>query len=121
MASQFQDYWTCAIVDSYTTLEFYYDVSKEVCPAQKSRIVCSRLENIVGDDDAELSVQSPAEILLWKRCCLEACRDWIQNIYSGHVDIHQCTFYPFGMLYDSGSLIIETGRSSKGRAAGLLL
>ncbi|KAJ4288629.1 hypothetical protein N0V90_011866 [Kalmusia sp. IMI 367209] len=109
MTSCFDEYWTKAVVENYMTSDAYIDVGKELCPAQGSSI---RREEM---DDGEH--KGVAKTLLWKRCCLDTYNEWMRGKVS---DRHQRTFYPFSMLHDSGSMTIETHRSSKSRAGGLL-
>jgi hypothetical protein len=109
MMTRFQKYWTGAIDEAHITSEFYFDVGKEVCPGQRSRV------NRTKDEEDE-----PAETLMWRRCCLETYGDRIQGQYTGAADTPRRMFYPFSMLYDSGSMTIETGQMSKARAEGLL-
>lgn len=45
MTSRFQNCWADAVVEAYMTPEFYFDVGKEVCPAQKSRVAGTWVEN----------------------------------------------------------------------------
>ncbi|KAH7012026.1 hypothetical protein B0J12DRAFT_733727 [Macrophomina phaseolina] len=120
MTSRFQNCWTDSIAEAYITPEFYFDVGKEVCPVQKSRVARTRVENEAGEDGIQREGEAPAETLLWKRCCLETFGNWIQGYHGQAADGHQTTFYPFSMLHDSGSMTIETHQSSKSRAVGLL-
>ncbi|PVH90217.1 hypothetical protein DM02DRAFT_665366 [Periconia macrospinosa] len=113
MISRFNEYWTGAVTESYITSETYIDVGKEVCPAQTSRCTFE-----VGAEDGE--DETLAKTLMWKRCCLEAYSEWMQGWYDQGKGGYRKTFYPFSMLHDSGSLTIETHRSSTSRAGGLL-
>lgn len=53
------------------TPEFYFDVGKEVCPAQKSRVIGIWVENESDENGVQLEGEALAETLLWKKCCLE--------------------------------------------------
>lgn len=52
-----------------------------------------------------------AEALPYKRCCLESYSSQIFNFPAGK-KVKQQVFYPFTLLWDTGSLTIETGKRS---------
>ncbi|KAL2810795.1 hypothetical protein BDW59DRAFT_155613, partial [Aspergillus cavernicola] len=64
MTDRFEEYWHHAIVEDYTTAEFYFDIAKEVCPSGTSRVA-------VQHDHAEALPEQPQgsqpRTLLWKR------------------------------------------------------
>ncbi|KAL2812457.1 hypothetical protein BDW59DRAFT_155254 [Aspergillus cavernicola] len=105
MTDQFEEYWHHVIVEDYTTAEFYFDITKEVCPSGTSWVA-------VQHDHAEALPEQPQgsqpRTLLWKQCCLDSYAAWIQNPHGSIKDGFQQTFYPITMLQDSGSLTLET-------------
>ncbi|KAH7109785.1 hypothetical protein EDB81DRAFT_849298 [Dactylonectria macrodidyma] len=116
MVSRFQEYWANAIDESHITADLYFDIGKETCPQQASKVMpWSQLaaEAIDGPTDRR------AETLLYRRCCLES---YAFQALDGSTDEakQKQVFYPFSMLRDTGSLTIETGKRSSRRAAGLL-
>lgn len=46
------------------TPEFYFDVGKEVCPAQKSRIIGTWVKNESDENGVQLEGEALAETLL---------------------------------------------------------
>ncbi|SPJ87886.1 uncharacterized protein FTOL_12355 [Fusarium torulosum] len=117
MMKRFRNYWTSAVDETYTTTEVYFDIGKETCPQQASRVVpWSQLAAGVMDSPTE----KRAETLLYRRCCLESYASQVNNRPANDRGTQKQVFYPFSMLRDTGSLTIETGKRSSRRAAGLL-
>ena len=103
MTERFRGYWTGVVDESYITPELYFDVGREIYPPQASRIAADLLGSQSQDDVA-------AETLVWKRCCVEACSNFLQQGLPPN-SVKQ-TFYHFSMLNDTGSLTIEPRLSS---------
>ena len=101
MMSRFQRYWKGAIEEGYITSNFYYDVGKEICPPLASQVAVCPFESENGGSGPAV----PAETLVWKRCCLEACSGLLRQRLPQ--DTLKQVFYPLSMLHDSGSLTIE--------------
>ncbi|KAI8676082.1 hypothetical protein NCS56_00495100 [Fusarium sp. Ph1] len=118
MMARFQNYWVNAIDDRYITADFYFDIGKETCPQQASQ-VASSVNRQTSNADADGFASIPAGTLLYKRCCLQSYAHLIQNVSTAE-ETQKQVFYPFSMLYDTGSLTVETGQRSSRRAAGLL-
>jgi len=106
MMTRFRKYWWSMADEAYTSADFYYDVGKEVCPSQ----------TYLSTED--LGSSPPAEILLWKKCCLDSYYVWYQN--GGKSDPYKQTVYPTAMLRDTVSMGVEPGVSSWQRSGGLL-
>lgn len=108
MLSRFQKHWVYAVDEAYATDEFYFDIGKETCPQQASRVASAAVQG-----------QAAAETLLYKRCCLEAYLEQ-ERQRSGPGETQKVAFYPFSMLHQTGSLTIETGQRSALRTHGVL-
>ena len=106
MMTRFRNYWWSMADEAYSSADFYYDVGKEVCPSQ----------TYLSTED--LGDSPPAEILLWKKCCLDSYYAWYRN--SGKCDPCKRTLYPTAMLGDTISMGVEPGVSSWQRSGGLL-
>jgi hypothetical protein len=114
MTQRFQQYWDHAVAEPYTTPRLFFDIGKETCPSLWSSVM--PVDGPAGNSDANAT----AQVLLWKRCCLDAYAQWIQNAHGPTRDGYSKVFYPMSMLQDSGSLTLETHQSSWSRQAGLL-
>jgi hypothetical protein len=123
MIQRFQGYWSSAIHSRFTGPDFYFDIGKEVCPRQSSLAGSCATESRVLHEAATNRVDGgnllPAEVLLWKRCCLESYGSFMQDGWMKDRTRKEI-FYPFSMLHDTGSLTIESSPQSPSRAAGLL-
>lgn len=102
LTASFQQHWQNAINEVYLAEPFFYDLGKETCPTTVR----------------ELSEGSP-QTLLWRRCCLDAYSQWIHSKQPADAPHALQRFYPMSMLEDTGSLTLETRRSSPQRQAGL--
>jgi hypothetical protein len=98
----FQQHWQNAVQETYLSEPFFYDIRKETCPTAVS----------------EPSEGQP-QTLLWRRCCLDAYSQWIHSKQPPDAPQALQRFYPISMLEDTGSLTLETQRSSPQRQAGL--
>lgn len=101
-----QNHWGDAIDSAYMLPEFYFDLGKEICPEQ------TYLPSVhLGDSPC-------AEILLWKRCCLESFCSWYQDGEARN----SCkeTFYIAALLGDAATVGIEPFASSPLRSSGLV-
>ncbi|KIX01148.1 uncharacterized protein Z518_08873 [Rhinocladiella mackenziei CBS 650.93] len=117
MMTRFSQYWFGAVNEEYVTSNFYFDMATEICPTQASRVASSIR---VPDTQAELDDhRDHSETLLWKRCCLENWKSWIQQ-GPAQDSTGKEVFYPLSILQDSGSLTVETSPRSWLRAGGLL-
>ena len=105
MTERFQQYWSTAVNSSYfTTARLFYDIGKEICPTQ----------SYLKDQDMGTL---PAEILLWKRCCLES---YATSMTPKVEKFNKVQYYPTAMLADTAAVTIETSPGSPQRVAGLL-
>jgi hypothetical protein len=98
----FQHHWKNAINEVYLAEPFFYDLGKETCP-------------ITACEPSEGQPQT----FLWRRCCLEAYSQWIHSQQPADAPRALQRFYPISMLEDTGSLTLETRRTSPQRQAGL--
>jgi hypothetical protein len=123
MMTRFSKYWHSAVDEDYVTSDFYFDIATEICPTQASRVASSvpkpNIQAEADGDDDGAEVDRSAETLLWKRCCLESWKSWMQRNPATDPTQKE-VFYPLSMLQDSGSLTIETSPKSWLRASGLL-
>ncbi|EAU29224.1 predicted protein, partial [Aspergillus terreus NIH2624] len=97
----FQQHWQNAINEDYLAEPFFYDLGKETCPTTASER------------------ERPPQSLLWRRCCLNAYSQWIHSKQPADAPHALQHFYPISMLEDTGSLTLETRRTSPQRRAGL--
>ena len=111
MMERFQRYWAGVIDETYITAELYLDVGREIYPPQASRVAVDPLGSQSQDDVV-------AETLVWKRCCMEACSDFLQQELPP--DSVKRTYYPLSMLHDTGSLTLEPRPSAGWRRDHLL-
>ncbi|KAF9882577.1 hypothetical protein FE257_006752 [Aspergillus nanangensis] len=108
MVDGFYRHWNTAVDEAYLTDRLFYDIGKETCPTISSKICHSA------------SSDRLPQTLLWRRCCLDAYSHYIAGKQPGDSPRPQQQFYPISMLQDTGSLTLETRRSSPHRHAGLL-
>jgi hypothetical protein len=106
MMTRLLKYWGSIVDDVYASADFFYDIGKETCPRQ-----------------TYLSSQGPgnlppAEVLLWKKCCLDNYYAWCRDGESS--SLCRQALYPTAMLRDTVSMGVEPGVNSWLRAAGLL-
>ena len=104
--TRFLKYWYSIVDDAYASADFFYDIRKETCPRQTY---------LSSNDPGNLP---PAEVLLWKRCCLDNYYAWYQDGKS--TSLCQQTLYPTAILRDTISIGVEPGVNSWQRARGLL-
>ncbi|KAF9890022.1 hypothetical protein FE257_006702 [Aspergillus nanangensis] len=98
----FQQHWQRAIDESYLSDLFFYDLGKETC-----------LPAIFNHPESQ------PYTLLWRRCCLEAYSQWIHGQQPSDTPRAHEQFYPMSLLQDTGSMTLETRRSSPQRQSGL--
>lgn len=107
MVKRFNSYWTRAVDDQFVGSDFYFDVGREICPRQSSLVGSCISEfgamHEAAADPAHARNDLPAEVLLWKRCCLESYSSFMQEGWMKD-RTQKKVFYPFSMLHDSGSL-----------------
>ncbi|KAL2807989.1 hypothetical protein BJX63DRAFT_436566 [Aspergillus granulosus] len=122
MMQQFARHWGNVIEGSYLRDSCFVDIGKETCPTGPLWVggvglLASRLGS---DQEPHADLLAP-QTLLWRRCCLDSYAQWIgqQQLSQGSSRPRQ-QFYPISLLHDSGSLTLETCRSSPQRQAGLL-
>ena len=106
MMTRLRKYWGEAVNEAYLSADFYFDVGKETCPRQ----------TYLATEDVGNSL--PAEILLWKKCCLNSYYNWCRD--GEKRDPCQQTLYPTAMLGDTVSTGVEPCANSQLRAGGLL-
>jgi len=106
MMTRLQTYWGEVVDEAYMSDDFYFDVGKETCPRQ----------TYLSTEDVGNSL--PAEILLWKKCCLDSYYNWCRN--GEKLDPCQQTLYPTALLRDTVSMGVEPRANSQLRAGGLL-
>jgi hypothetical protein len=106
MMTRLRKYWGEAVDEAYLSADFYFDVGKETCPRQ----------TYLATEDVGNSL--PAEILLWKKCCLGSYYNWCRD--GEKRDPCQQTLYPTAMLGDTVSMGVEPCANSRLRAGGLL-
>jgi hypothetical protein len=121
MMQQFSQHWDNAIDGSHLSDHSYVDIGKETCPNGLSRVggvglLASRLRS---EWDPRLNLLAP-QTLLWRRCCLDSYADWIGQQDPPESPRPKQQFYPISLLHDSGSLTLETHRTSPQRQGGLL-
>jgi hypothetical protein len=104
MMTRFRKCWWSMADEAYSSADFYYDIGKEVCLSQ----TCLSTEDL-GDSPL-------AEILLWKKCCLDSYYAWFRD--GGKSDLCKQTVYPTAMLRDTVSreLSLESVHGSVLRA-----
>lgn len=61
VTSRFPNFWTDTVAEAYITPEFYFDVGKEVCPVQKSRVACTWVEDKSDEEGIRLEGKAPAK------------------------------------------------------------
>ena len=105
MLAKFDRHWRQKIKADYLSGEFYYDIGKEICP---------KYTYLATQDP----VDGAAEILLWKRCCLDSYYEWLRDGESE--SLCKRTFYPTALLNETGSMSFSSSRRSKLFAGGLL-
>ncbi|KAH7378898.1 hypothetical protein BKA64DRAFT_728089 [Cadophora sp. MPI-SDFR-AT-0126] len=86
--------------------DFYFDVGKETCPRQTYL------------STADVGNSLPAEIRLWKKCCLDSYYTWCRD--GEKRDPCKQTLYPTAMLGDTVSMGVEPCANSQLRAGGLV-
>ncbi|KAH6691812.1 hypothetical protein BKA61DRAFT_584821 [Leptodontidium sp. MPI-SDFR-AT-0119] len=106
MMTRMRKYWGEAVDEAYLSADFYFDIGKETCPRQ----------TYLATEDVGNSL--PAEILLWKKCCLDSYYNWCRD--GEKRDPCQQTLYPTAMLGDTVSMGVEPCANSQLRAGGLL-
>jgi hypothetical protein len=106
MMTRLQKYWGEVVDEAYISNDFYFDIGKETCPRQ----------TYLSTEDIGNSL--PAEILLWKKCCLDSYYNWCWN--SDATNPCKQTLYPMAMLGDTVSMGVEPCSNSQLRAGGLL-
>ncbi|KAF9882990.1 hypothetical protein FE257_004360 [Aspergillus nanangensis] len=99
----FQGHWQRAINESYLSDLFFYDLGKETC-----------LPATFDHPDSQ------PHTLLWRRCCLDAYSQWIHRQQLSDAPQAHEQFYSMSLLQDTGSMTLETRRSSPQRQSGLL-
>ncbi|KAF9890020.1 hypothetical protein FE257_006700 [Aspergillus nanangensis] len=98
----FHQHWQRVIDESYLSDPFFYDIGKETClPATFDH------------------PESQPYTLLWRRCCLDAYSQWIHSQQPSDTPRAHQQFYPMSLLQDTGSMTLETRRTSPQRKAGL--
>jgi hypothetical protein len=103
MMARLGRYWGTVVDEDYISSQLYFDLGLETYP---------------GQDLSAADPDSPAETLLWKRCCLESFHSWLRA--GDEAAACRQTVYPAALLQDSVSMGIEPGSKSQLRAAGLL-
>ncbi|KAJ5549853.1 hypothetical protein N7535_002204 [Penicillium sp. DV-2018c] len=118
---QFTRHWDSAVDGSHLSDQSYIDIGKETCPDGLSRVAdVGLLASRLGSDaQARPSLHLP-QTLLWRRCCLDSFADWIGQQHPPECPRPKQQFYPNSLLHDTGSLTLETRRTSPQRQAGLL-
>ena len=106
MMTRLRKYWGEVVNEAYMSADFYFDVGKETCPRR----------TYLSTEDVGNSL--PAEILLWKTCCLDSYYNWCQN--GGKLGPCKQTLYPIALLGDAVSMGVERCANSQLRAGGLL-
>lgn len=117
---QFSRHRDNVIHGSHLSGHSYVDIGKETCPNGPSRVggeglLASRLRS---EWDARPTLPTP-QTLLWRRCCLDSYSEWIGQQDPPKSPVRSKQFYPISLLHDSGSLALETHRSSPQRQGGL--
>jgi hypothetical protein len=98
MMSRFHNYWANTIDDKYITADFYFDIRKETCPQQASKVTSSPDKRAVHIDIRGNSlVSAPAETLLYKRYYLKSYASQARH-GSTTKETQKQVFYPFSML-----------------------
>ncbi|KAJ5100164.1 hypothetical protein N7532_007165 [Penicillium argentinense] len=121
MMQQFARHWDNTIDGSHLSDHSYVDIGKETCPTGPARVggvglLASRLRS-EGDPRAHLLAP---QTLLWRRCCLDSYAEWMGQPHAPEFPPPKQQFYPISLLHDSGSMTLETHRTSPQRQAGLL-
>ncbi|KAJ6050763.1 uncharacterized protein N7446_010872 [Penicillium canescens] len=121
MMQEFAQHWGNTIDESHLSNQFYIDLGKETCPAGRSQVGGGRLDASRHRSDGEPRAnQLVPQTILWRRCCLESYAEWIGQQHPPEIPRPKQQFYPISLLHDTGSLTLETRRSSPQRQAGLL-
>lgn len=94
--------------DFLRTDRFYVDIGKEICPHAST--VASQTQH--RDDEAQ--------VLLWKRCCLESYMSWMYDGQPPTRNNRGQQYFIQNMLYDAGALTSVTPKRSKHREGGLV-
>ena len=103
MTARLGRYWGTVVDEAYISSQLYFDLGLETYP---------------GQDLSTADPDSPAETLLWRRCCLESFHSWLRA--GDEAAACRQTVYPAALLQDSISMGIEPGSKSQLRADGLL-
>ena len=106
MMTRLRKYWGEVVDEAYVSADFYFDLGKETCPRQ----------TYLSTEDVGNSL--PAEILLWKKCCLDSYYNWCRD--GDESNPCKQMLYPTAMLRDTVSMGVEPGVNSQLRARGLL-
>ena len=121
MMQRFGQHWDNTIDPADLSDHFYVDIGKETCPTGASQVGGPGLLASQLNADPVSLVRPPGQqTLLWRRCCLDSYAAWIQQQHPPHSAPPKQQFYPISLLHDTGSLTLETRRSSPQRQAGLL-
>jgi hypothetical protein len=93
MTQRFERYWTHAVLESYTSSEFYFDVGKEVCPSgppltttPQEPVICIRkitpagIHNQAGTFYCSLPVPSLNAVVKTANPPTNWCTGWIKRI-----------------------------------------
>ena len=106
MMTRFRNYWWSMADDAYASADFFYDIRKETWSSQ----------TYLSAQD--LGNSPAAEVLLWKKCCLDSYYAWYRH--GVRSDPCKQTQYPTAMLADTVSMGIEPGVNSWQHSGGLL-
>ncbi|KAJ6041645.1 hypothetical protein N7460_007035 [Penicillium canescens] len=121
MMQEFAQHWGNTIDESHLSDQFYIDIGKETCPTGPSQVGGVGLNASRHRSDGEPRAnQLVPQTILWRRCCLESYAEWIGQQHPPESSRPKQQFYPISLLYDSGSLTLETHRAAPQRQAGLL-
>jgi hypothetical protein len=110
MMTRLQRYWGEVVNEEYMSADFYFDIGKETCPRQ------TYLRTV------DVAESPPADVLLWKKCCLNSYYEWCRGNSSQNEppELGQPIYYPTALLNDAASMNIKTTARSQLRTCGLL-
>ena len=78
--TRFHRYRLSAVDEDYVTPDFHFDVATETCPTQASHVASSVPRPDAGDGRGEDAQDSSTDTGLWKRCCLQSLKVWMQQL-----------------------------------------
>ncbi|KAL4912956.1 hypothetical protein BDW62DRAFT_206030 [Aspergillus aurantiobrunneus] len=106
---RYGQHWDSTIDPADLSDHFYLDIGKETCPTGVSRVGGPGLLALRLGADQVSPVPPPGQqTLLWRRCCLDSYAAWIQQQHPPRSAPPKQQFYPISLLYNTGSLTLET-------------